>query len=138
MLLHPHPLVFHEDHAALKEAGIAVACEAEGPNKVWIEHVIHQLQTMLHFADSVIAVGRHRAAHLGLRGQDEEAEPLVGGCAEYQRRRGAALPAPAAPLARSPRRQYLRKAQPHETGQGRDHEQIGWIVPRGTDHASST
>ena len=57
MLLHPHPLVFHEDHAALKEAGIAVACEAEGPNKVWVEHVVHQRQTILHLADSVIAGG---------------------------------------------------------------------------------
>ena len=68
MLLHPHPLVFHEDHAALKEAGIAVACEAEGPNKVWVEHVILQWQTMLHFADSVIAGGRHWAAHFGVEG----------------------------------------------------------------------
>ena len=117
MLLHPHPLVFHEDHAALKEAGIAVACEAEGPNKVWVEHVIHQRQTVLDFADSVITGGWHRAAHLGLRGRDEGAEPLVGGCAEYQRRRGAALPNHAAPLARSHPRQYLRKAQPHDTGQ---------------------
>ena len=85
---------------------------------MWVEHVIHQRQTVLDFADSVITGGRHQVAHLGLRGRDEGAEPLVGGCAEYQRRRGAALPAPAAPLARSPRRQYLRKAQPHETGQG--------------------
>ena len=85
---------------------------------MWVEHVIHQRQTVLDFADSVITGGRHQAAHLGLRGRDEGAEPLVGGCAEYQRRRGAALPAPAAPLAGSPARQYLRKAQPHETGQG--------------------
>ena len=99
MLLHPHPLVFHEDHAALKEAGIAVACEAEGPNKVWVEHVILQWQTMLHFADSVIAGGRHRAAHFGVRGRDEGAEPLVGDCAEHQRGRSAAPAAPLAPAA---------------------------------------
>ena len=92
---------------------------------------------MLHSADSVIAGGRHRVAHLGLRGRDEGAGPLVGGCAEYQRRRGAALPAPAAPLVHSPRA-YLRKAQPHETGQGRDEERRGSIMPRGTDHGSST
>ena len=85
---------------------------------MWVEHVIHQRQTVLDFADSVITGGRHRAAHLGLRGRDEGAEPLVGGCAEDQRRRGTALPAPAAPLARSPRANTC--AKPNRTRQDKD------------------